>query len=86
MNKLAEIFNLMELELDGYTNQTCIHRNDLEALCKDYAEWYAKECLRLASEQMKATNLCEYDTKGQLCINTVMDKNLVLNITLPNHE
>lgn len=44
----------------------------------DYADWYAKKCLEIAYEEVKYHRLAH----GEIQI----DKDSILNITLPNHN
>ncbi len=49
---------------------------------KEYAEWYARQCLQIAADN--ATGRFETDTQG--CEYIEINQESILNITLPPHE
>lgn len=61
---------------------------DIENIMKEYAEWYAKECLQIAAQQ--ATTMYYIPVEDGCMMHThaydIVDPNSILNITFPEHE
>ncbi len=77
MNKIEEIL------IKYKTHPSDLHLDDLIAadiveMMKEYAEWYANQCLEIVAE--KAT--IYYDIGGY----SYIDQQSILNIKLPDHE
>jgi len=49
----------------------------LEDCMREYAEWYAKECLKIVAENAKTVRCPDYDK---------VNKDSILNIKLPEHD
>lgn len=54
---------------------------------KEYAEWYAKECLKIAAEQayMSKQGVGMITNSGSIW-NCEINKDSILNIKLPDHD
>jgi len=77
MNKAQEILNECTNIYKKDATTIFIERTLLGAM-KAYAEWYAKQCLEIVCEEVKFHRLAH----GEIQI----DKDSILNITLPNHN
>lgn len=54
---------------------------EVESMMKEYAEWYAKKCLEIAAEKAKSiTDIDKY------IYGSIVDKDSILNIKLPEHD
>lgn len=100
MNKIEEIIEKNRLHTDHYADQEFVEQGirSITSAMIEYAEWYAKKCLEIASEKalMSYEHLAtgeyeltdEYYTEDEnemnVCIR--LHKDSILNIELPDHD
>lgn len=85
MNKIEKIID-SGFNSDGFVT---FERENLKVVIKEYAEWYAYKCLKIAAEN--ATGTPAYDYSNPYTVILLEDKvnineNSILNIKLPEHE
>ena len=78
MTKFEEILIRYNLNSPGIPNS-------IEKPMKQYAEWYAKKCLKVAAEKALAYRKSVLANHYHQ-IDIVVDQDSILNIQLPNHE
>lgn len=99
MTKLEEILEKNRLKTDHYADQEFETYGiiSIESAMKEYAEFYAKECLKIAAVCARlsvqgVTSLEEYKTDhiysndGLQDLYVDIDKDSILNIKLPEHD
>lgn len=81
MTMLDKILEKNRLKTSHYADQEFSDYGNFSvaSAMKEYAEWYAKECLKIAAEQAIA------DMSFMSAVAWV-DKGSILNIKLPDHE
>lgn len=71
MRKIDEVIAKYNYDNDSFLS--------IESMMKDYAEWYAKQCLKIAADEAIADMSFMNATAW-------VDKDSILNIKLPEHD
>lgn len=80
MSKILEMIERIRQNPQGWDTIE-FFEHDIETIMKEYAEFYAKECLQIAAENAESiTDIDKY------IYGSVVDKSSILNIDLPKHE
>ena len=88
MSKIEEILNKYR-DITRWPEYPVITEDEYIRAMKEYAEYYAKECLQIAAEN--ATGQPCYDYSNRYCVSIIenevnINKESITNIQLPDHE
>lgn len=88
MTKIEEL-----IDKHSYKSSGQIGLIDLKVLCKEYAEWYAKKCLKIAADKAMVIRTFYSSDPPQIWDVTFEEssyvhvhKDSILNIQLPEHD
>lgn len=80
MRKIDEVIAKYNYDNDSFLS--------IESMMRDYAEWYAKECLKIAAKEARTKLYIPiedgcHDFKNMY---DIVDEDSILNIQLPEHD
>ena len=82
MSKIIEIIDRHDKETGPYGRHLSDSSHNITQMMKEYAEWYAKECLKIATQNAVTSIPSHPHLHGIKAV----DEASILNITLPEHE
>jgi len=85
MSKIEEILNKYR-DITRWPEYPEITESDYIRAMKEYAEWYAMECLHLAADEVKLIQVPNIQQGYASYMETRIDKGSILNIKLPEHD